>query len=287
LRVLKRERVPEEEIALQTDLRYQEVPVKILDTVTKRTRNSEVRICKVQWSRHRVEEATWECEDALKKEFAHLFRSQPNLEDEIHFKWGRFIMLAFLSYLNCVTNTSLKNFLNLFRRLSSRSPPPDFLPYQHRAVSSSFSAELPVPLPFPLAPLPVTSPSCRDRPRAPAWPQSSAPRACPIFSFLIFCSNPFYFSLKTFFPDSFFCAGFLFLFLPYAACCLLPTRAVAHSWRARAGQRMTRRCPRCWPCTRARITPPASRHGRRGRCHSLCRCVPACHESVPKHYCSL
>jgi hypothetical protein len=28
--------VPEEEIALQTDLRYQEVPVKILDTVTKR-----------------------------------------------------------------------------------------------------------------------------------------------------------------------------------------------------------------------------------------------------------
>ena len=60
-------------------------------TVTRRTRNSEVRICRVQWSRHGVEEATWEHEDALKKEFAHLFRSQPNLEDEIHFKWGRFV----------------------------------------------------------------------------------------------------------------------------------------------------------------------------------------------------
>jgi hypothetical protein len=95
LRVPERERVTEEEIALQKDLRYQEVPVKILDTVIKRTRNSEVRICRVQWSRHGVEEATWEREDALKKEFPHLFRNKPNLEDEIHFKWGRFVTPAF------------------------------------------------------------------------------------------------------------------------------------------------------------------------------------------------
>ena len=91
MRVPKKEHVLEEEIDLQTDLRYQEVPVKILDTVTRRTRNSEVWICRVQWSRHGVEEATWEREDALKKEFPHLFRSQPNLEDEIHLKWGRFV----------------------------------------------------------------------------------------------------------------------------------------------------------------------------------------------------
>ena len=76
---------------MQPDLRYQEVPIKILDTVTKRTRNSEVQICRVQWSRHRVEKATWEREDALKNEFSHLFKNQPNLEDEIHFKWGRFV----------------------------------------------------------------------------------------------------------------------------------------------------------------------------------------------------
>jgi hypothetical protein len=91
LRVPEEEHVPIEAIDLQPDLRYQEIPVKILDTVTRRTRNSEVRICRVQWSRHGVEEATWELEDALKKEFPHLFRSQPNLEDEIHFKWGRFV----------------------------------------------------------------------------------------------------------------------------------------------------------------------------------------------------
>jgi hypothetical protein len=84
LRVPEGEHVPVETIDLQPDLRYQEVPVRILDTVTRRTRNSEVRICRVQWSRHGVEEATWEREEALKKEFPHLFRGQPNLEDEIH-----------------------------------------------------------------------------------------------------------------------------------------------------------------------------------------------------------
>ena len=91
LKVPETEHVPIEAIDLQPDLRYQEVPVKILDTVTRRTRNSEVRICRVEWSRHGVEEAMWEREDALKKEFPHLFRNQPNLEDEIHFKWGRFV----------------------------------------------------------------------------------------------------------------------------------------------------------------------------------------------------
>ena len=41
LRVLEAEHMPVEMIDLQPDLRYQEVPIKILDTVTRRTRNSE------------------------------------------------------------------------------------------------------------------------------------------------------------------------------------------------------------------------------------------------------
>jgi hypothetical protein len=69
LKVLEEKQVPVETIALQPDLRYQEVPVKILDTLVERTRTSKVRVCRVQWSRHGVEEATWEREDALKKEF--------------------------------------------------------------------------------------------------------------------------------------------------------------------------------------------------------------------------
>jgi hypothetical protein len=75
LKVLEEKQVPMETIDLQPDLRYQEVPVKILDTVVKRTRTTEVRVCRVQWSRHGVEEATWEREDALRKEFRHLFET--------------------------------------------------------------------------------------------------------------------------------------------------------------------------------------------------------------------
>ena len=48
LRIPEVEHVPVETIDLQPDLRYQEIPVKILDTVTRRTRNSEVRICRIQ-----------------------------------------------------------------------------------------------------------------------------------------------------------------------------------------------------------------------------------------------
>ena len=49
---LKCLRVPEEQVApdtldLQVDLRYQEVLVKILDTVTQKTRNSSVTVCRV------------------------------------------------------------------------------------------------------------------------------------------------------------------------------------------------------------------------------------------------
>jgi hypothetical protein len=95
------------------------------------------------------------------------------------------------------------------------------------------------------------------------------------FSHILFKSILFISS--NFFPDSiFFFFFFVLCWLPLSfspLCCLLPARAVARSLHARAGQRTTRRCPRCWLCTR--ITPPASRHGCRGRCYSLCRCVPA------------
>jgi hypothetical protein len=70
--------VPEEQVVpdtldLQDDLRYQEVLVRILDTMTKRTRAQTIKLCKVQWSGHSEAEAMWEREDALKEEFPHLF----------------------------------------------------------------------------------------------------------------------------------------------------------------------------------------------------------------------
>jgi hypothetical protein len=48
-------RVPEEQVVpdtldLQDDLRYQEVPMRILDTMTRKTQTQAFKLCKVQWS---------------------------------------------------------------------------------------------------------------------------------------------------------------------------------------------------------------------------------------------
>jgi hypothetical protein len=71
--------MPEEQVVpdtldLQDDLRYQEVPIKIIDTMTKRTRTNAINLSKVQWSRHLETEVTWEKEDDLREEYLQLFK---------------------------------------------------------------------------------------------------------------------------------------------------------------------------------------------------------------------
>jgi hypothetical protein len=63
------------ELSVQGDLTYMEYPVKILDTLTRVTRNKVIKICKVQWSHHGEDEATWEREEELHRNFPHLFPS--------------------------------------------------------------------------------------------------------------------------------------------------------------------------------------------------------------------
>ncbi|WVZ75273.1 LOW QUALITY PROTEIN: hypothetical protein U9M48_023345 [Paspalum notatum var. saurae] len=75
-------------LELQPDLRYKEVPIKILVTGVKKTPRSAIKICRVLWSRHGEEESTWQREDALREEHPHLFEARSNLEDEITSKWG-------------------------------------------------------------------------------------------------------------------------------------------------------------------------------------------------------
>jgi hypothetical protein len=65
--------MPLEELTLGKDLTYQEYPVKILDTSEKVTRNNRYEMCKVQWSNHTEEDATWEKEEKLKTEFPEIF----------------------------------------------------------------------------------------------------------------------------------------------------------------------------------------------------------------------
>ena len=59
------EKLPLEELNVQDDLTYTEYPVKILDTLERITRSKRIRMCKVQWSHHAEDEATWEREDEL------------------------------------------------------------------------------------------------------------------------------------------------------------------------------------------------------------------------------
>jgi hypothetical protein len=80
------EQLPMEDLDTKDDLSYQEYPVKILETSEMVTRNKKIKMCKVQWSHHIEEQATWEREEELKAEFPKKILIHPNLGDEIHFK---------------------------------------------------------------------------------------------------------------------------------------------------------------------------------------------------------
>jgi hypothetical protein len=67
------EQLPMEDLDVKEDLSYQEYPVKILETLERVTQNKKIRVCKVQWSHHTMEEATWEREEELKAEFPSFF----------------------------------------------------------------------------------------------------------------------------------------------------------------------------------------------------------------------
>ncbi len=72
-----RDTVPLEAIQLDSDLTYEEKPVRILETTNRVTRSKIIKFCKVLWSHHTEEEATSEREEDLRRDHPHLFSSQP------------------------------------------------------------------------------------------------------------------------------------------------------------------------------------------------------------------
>jgi hypothetical protein len=70
---VKIEPIQLEDIKMGNDLTYKEYPFRILDTSERVTRSKIIRMCKIQWSHHTEEEATWEREDELKEDFPQLF----------------------------------------------------------------------------------------------------------------------------------------------------------------------------------------------------------------------
>jgi hypothetical protein len=77
-----------EPIELKEDLTYIEEPMKILDRGERILRSKVIPLVKVQWRSHGPEEATWETEEQMRKDYPHLFGSGNNFADKIP-KGGR------------------------------------------------------------------------------------------------------------------------------------------------------------------------------------------------------
>ena len=97
-----RDTVPLETIQLDNDLTYEEKPVKILEFANRVTRSKVIKFCKVQWSHHTEDEATWERRKICSRTTLTYFLANPNLEGEIHLKGGRFVTSQIFN-LECYT----------------------------------------------------------------------------------------------------------------------------------------------------------------------------------------
>ena len=61
------------EVEIQPATTYSEESVKILARETKELRNKKINLVKVLWQKHGIEEATWEPEEVMRKQYPNLF----------------------------------------------------------------------------------------------------------------------------------------------------------------------------------------------------------------------
>ncbi|KAL6311374.1 hypothetical protein AAG906_022965 [Vitis piasezkii] len=69
-----------EPIQIFEDLTYEEVPVQIVDVMDKVLRNVIVKLVKVRWSNHSIQEATWELEEEMREKHLNYFKIQYNVK---------------------------------------------------------------------------------------------------------------------------------------------------------------------------------------------------------------
>jgi hypothetical protein len=67
--------IDQDTIDLNHDLTYRERPIRILEKDVRLTRRRKINMYKVQWSNHTEDEATWEREDYLQREFPELLNA--------------------------------------------------------------------------------------------------------------------------------------------------------------------------------------------------------------------
>ena len=69
--------IDQQEILVEPDLSYNEYPLRILDQKERGTHRKMVKMYKIQWSHHTEEEATWETEDYLNRQYPGFLSSTP------------------------------------------------------------------------------------------------------------------------------------------------------------------------------------------------------------------
>ena len=70
--------IRDSEVPIAENLSYIEEPVSIIDRRIKQLRQREIPMVKVNWKNHGVEEATWETEEKMRRDYPHLFSDLGN-----------------------------------------------------------------------------------------------------------------------------------------------------------------------------------------------------------------
>ena len=79
--------VSSETIEFRLDLTYEEEPIEILAREVKELRNKRIPLVQFLWRNYKTEEATWESEEAMRKQYPQLF-NEGHFEDEILLRRG-------------------------------------------------------------------------------------------------------------------------------------------------------------------------------------------------------
>ena len=71
--------LPAQDVNVGEDITYGEELVAIVDRETRRLRNKDITMVKVQWHMHILKEYTWEMEEAIMDQYPQLFQRPGNL----------------------------------------------------------------------------------------------------------------------------------------------------------------------------------------------------------------
>jgi hypothetical protein len=67
--------IEQQAIKIETDLSYVKQSLQILDTKERVTRRKKLKMYKILWDHHTIDEATWETEDYLRKNFPDFLKT--------------------------------------------------------------------------------------------------------------------------------------------------------------------------------------------------------------------